>query len=186
MKKFGYIRIISQFCGVKKQISMKFELSDLTKYFGRDNSECKGRLYSVILENEEDTQFEQFLAENGTLYNEEINEIWNRLTVMVQNTGFRREYFKHKEGSLGDGVAALRQGQLRLYIYYHDRTAIIVGSGGYKPPEIRAYQEDRNLNAKADLMKRIAKAIANAIIERDLTILEDGSIETTDFLDLEI
>jgi hypothetical protein len=138
------------------------------------------------LENEEDTQFEQFLAENKTLHIKDINEILKRLAVMVYNTGFRRDYFKHNEGALGDGVAALRQGHLRLYIYYHDRTAIIVGSGGYKPPEIHAYQENPKLNSKAELMKNVAKAIAKAIRERDLQFLEDGSIDTTEFLDLEI
>ena len=35
-------------------------------------------------------------------------------------------------------------------------------------------------------MQSIAKAIGNAVKERDLWFLEDGSIEETEFLDLQI
>lgn len=174
------------FAAVKRTKTMKFELADLTNFFERDDGTCKGHVYSVIIGDEEDTIFEQFIAENETQYSEEIEEILNRLTVMVQDTGFLRNQFKHNEGAAGDGVAALRVKQMRLYLYYNDRTAIIVGSGGYKPPEAHAYQEVPELNKKAGLMKSIAKAIGDAVKERDLWFLEDGSIEETEFLDLQI
>jgi len=41
---------------------------------------------------------------------------------------------------------------------YFDNTAVFLGSGGFKPPEIRAYQEDEKLNAKAkELQKQLTK-----------------------------
>ena len=51
-----------------------------------------------------------------------------------------------------------------------------MGSGGFKPPEIRAYQEDEKLNAKAQQMRRIAKAINEAIKNKDIIVEDDGSL----------
>ncbi len=95
---------------------------------------------------------------------------------MAKYTGCRRDFFKHNEGAAGDGVAALRVGQIRLYCLYYDRTAVIFGSGGYKPPHTRAYQETPALNAKAELVKKIAKAFNKALIDKDIKVEEDGSI----------
>jgi hypothetical protein len=61
-----------------------------------------------------------------------------------------------------------------------------LGDGGYKSPEISAYQEDEVLNSKAQQMKRIAACINKAIMNKDLIIEEDGKITTTDFIELEI
>jgi DeoR/GlpR family transcriptional regulator of sugar metabolism len=59
---------------------------------------------------------------------------------------------------------------------YFDNTAVFLGSGGFKPPEIRAYQEDEKLNAKAQQMRRIAKAINEAIKNKDIIVEDDGSL----------
>lgn len=138
-------------------------------------SGSKAHIYSVILEGEETTLLEQFFEENQP-HQEELREILNRIIVMGENTGCRRDYFKHDEGKPGDGVAALRVGQLRLYCLYFDNTAVFFGSGGYKPPGIRAYQEDPYLNSKAEQMIRIASHINKAIKDKDIVIEEDGAL----------
>lgn len=89
---------------------------------------------------------------------------------------------KHHEEALADGVAALRVGQMRLYCLYFDKTAVFFGSGGFKPPEIRSYQEDPVLNMKAQQMRDIAAKINKAIIDKDIVIEEDGSL-TINFWD---
>jgi hypothetical protein len=53
---------------------------------------------------------------------------------------------------------------------YVDSTIVCFGSGGYKPPEIRAYQEDAVLNEKVEQLKAIAKRINKAIVEKDIEI----------------
>ena len=73
-------------------------------------------------------------------------------------------------------MAALRVVQIRLYCLYFDRTAVFFGSGGYKSPEIKAYQEDSALNEKATQMREIAARINKAIIDKDIVIEQDGSI----------
>lgn len=50
------------------------------------------------------------------------------------------------------------------------------GSGGYKEPEIRAYQENPELNAKVEQMKAIARRINKAIVDKDIEV-KNGKLE---------
>lgn len=149
---------------------MNFEITELEYLSGKE-----AHIYSVILKGEEMTLLEQFFEENQE-HKQELNEILNRILVMGESTGCRRQYFKPYEGRAGDGVMALRVGQLRLYCLYFDKTAVFFGSGGYKPPEAHAYQEVPELNEKAEQMKDIARIINNAIKDKDIEIDKDGSL----------
>ena len=128
-------------------------------------------IYSVIIEGEEMTLLDQFFDENAE-YEEELKEILNKLYVMGRETGCRWDNFTHNEGSPGDGVSVLKSGRLRLYCLYVDSTIVCLGSGGYKSPNIRAYQEDAELNSKVEQMKAIAKRINKAIVDKDIEIKE--------------
>lgn len=128
-------------------------------------------IYSVIIEGEEMTLLDQFFDENAE-YEEELKEILNKLYVMGRETGCRWDNFTHNEGSPGDGVSVLKSGRLRLYCLYVDSTIVCFGSGGYKSPNIRAYQEDAELNSKVEQMKAIAKRINKAIVDKDIEIKE--------------
>ena len=114
---------------------MKIELVDLEEFSGN-----KAHIYSVLLDDAEDTLFDQFIEENRTLYYRDLREIVKQLKVMGDNTGCQIEFFKLNEGRLGDGVAAIWSGRIRLYCLRFDSSLIIVGDGGYKSPKIRAYQ----------------------------------------------
>lgn len=149
---------------------MNFEITELSDFSGE-----MAHIYSVTLKGQEQTLLEQFFDDNAE-YKEELTVIVEKLLVMGNDTGCRYEFFKHHEGALADGVAALRVGQIRLYCLYFDRTAVFFGSGGYKSPEIKAYQEDPELNAKAVQMREIAARINKAIIDKDIVIEQDGSI----------
>ena len=147
-----------------------FEITELIDFSGE-----KAHIYSVTLNGDGQTLLEQFFEENSE-HEEELSIIVEKLMVMGHDTGCRREFFKHHEGASADGVAALRVGQMRLYCLYFDRTAVFFGSGAYKPPHIKAYQEDTVLNSKAMQMRDIAARINKAIIERDIVIEQDGNI----------
>ena len=149
---------------------MKFEIKEVEELSGDAAS-----IYTVTMEGEETTLLEKFFDENDE-YEEELDEILNKLYVMGQETGCRWDYFKHNEGSPGDGVAVLKAGRLRLYCLYVDSTIVCFGSGGYKEPEIRAYQENPELNAKVEQMKAIARKINKAIKEKDIEI-KNGKLE---------
>lgn len=149
---------------------MNFDIEEIEELSGDAAS-----IYSVTIEGEEKTLLEQFFEEN-VAYETELNDIADKLSVMGQETGCRWDYFKHNEGSPGDGVAVLKAGRLRLYCLYVDTTIVCFGSGGYKGPEIRAYQEDAELNQKVEQMKAIAKRINKAIVEKDIEI-KDGKLK---------
>lgn len=145
---------------------MNFDIEEIKELSGNAAS-----IYSVTMEGEETTLLEQFFDENAE-YEEELNEILNKLYVMGQDTGCRWDNFTHNEGSPGDGVSVLKSGRLRLYCLYVDSTIVCFGSGGYKSTEIRAYQEDDELNSKVEQMKAIAKRINKAIVDKDIEIKE--------------
>ena len=98
---------------------------------------------------------------------------------MSEKTGCIRDFFKEGEGVLADGVMALKVGKLRLYGLYFNKTVVLFGSGGVK--NVRAYQEDPYLNAKAEQMKYIASKINAGIRDRSIKIGEDGTIDCKDF-----
>lgn len=143
---------------------MNFDIEEIQELSGNAAS-----IYSVTMEGEETTLLEQFFEENEE-YKAELNEIIEKLYVMGQKTGCRWDFFRHDEGSPGDGVSVLKSGRLRLYCLYVDSTIVCFGSGGYKSSKIRAYQEDVKLNQKVEQMKAIAKRINKAIKERDIEI----------------
>ena len=149
---------------------MNFDITEIAELSGE-----AAHIYSITLSGEEKTLLEQFFDEN-TEYEDELNVIAEKIYIMGHDTGCRRDYFKHHEGKAGDGVAALRVGNIRLYCLYFDNSAVFFGSGGYKPSNIRAYQEDENLNAKAEQMKQIAARINQAIIDKDIIIEDNGCI----------
>ncbi len=149
---------------------MDFDIVELMDYTGP-----KAHIYSLVVNNEGNTLLEQFFEENVE-YRNEIQTIDELLYQMGHVFGCRRNFFKHNEGALGDGVAVIRVGQLRLYCLYFDNTAVFFGSGGYKPPEIHAYQEDEALNAKAQQMRLIAVKLNKAIKNKDIVIENDGSL----------
>ena len=159
---------------------MRFEIVDIEELSG-----SKAKIYSIMFDGEDSTLLDRFFEDNRE-FEEELKEIALKLKIMGETTGCRENFFKVYEGSPGDGVVALWYRNIRLYCLRYDNTCIFIGSGGYKPPDIRAYQEDPALNAKVSQMKDIAAVINSAIIDKDLIIKEDGSIEQSEFINLEI
>lgn len=149
---------------------MDFEIVEMEEFSGE-----KAHIYSVCLNGCEESLLEQFFEENEC-YQSELTTIVEKLLVMGKTTGCRRTYFKHNEGTLGDGVAVLKAGQLRLYCLYFDNTAVFFGSGGYKPKEVHAYQEVPELNSKAQQMRQIATVINQKIKDKEWIIDEDGNL----------
>ena len=151
---------------------MDFEIREIKNLTG-----AKARVYSVILDGEKNTLLEQFFDEN-VKYIDDLKKVLYKINVMAQDTGCRKSYFKEGEGAWADGMIALQDtGHLRLYgIYFHD-AVILLGSGGHKPPGVIAYEEYPPLNAKAQQMRAIAKEITRMIVEKELKVHEDGTLE---------
>ncbi len=146
---------------------MKFELREIPQLTGR---RCK--IYSVLVEGDEQTLFEQFVAENEGRFPKEVNDILNKILAIKQLEGARDYFFRpKKEGKLGDGVEALfdePHANLRLYSIKYGNVLLILGGGGYKSKAIRAFQEDPKLTRENYLMRQIAAVLYKAIKEKDL------------------
>lgn len=150
---------------------MDFEIEEIQLFSG-----SMAHIYTIRPNNSSTTLFEDFYNENIDKFPDELQEIKNVLYLAGHEKGCRSPYFKPNEGRLGDGVAALKVGNLRVYCLLIGKITVILGSGGYKSPEIKAYQEDEALNAKAQQVIRYAEQINRKIIEKDITIEIDGKL----------
>lgn len=160
---------------------MKFNIVKIDELSGP-----KAQIYSIMYEGDVQSLLDCFFDENNDVHYEELEEIAAKLYSMGNNTGCRINFFKQYEGSPGDGVVALKCGQMRLYCLRYDNTCIFVGSGGYKPPNVRAYQEHTPLDEKVREMKKIAACINKAIRDKDLMISDDGTLDISEFIELKI
>lgn len=143
------------------------------------------KIYSVVLEGDELSLLEHFVLDNSE-HASDVDIMIKKLFKMGHEVGCRPQFFKANEGAPGDGMVAMRQRHMRLYCLRYDNTCIFVGSGGYKPPGIAAYQDNEVLNNQAQQMRRICASINKAIIEKDLKIHQNGDIEMINWLNLEI
>ena len=155
---------------------MKFKIVEIKQLSGE-----KAKIYSVLVEGDENSLLEQFFEENVG-YTNDLKWMATNLATMGHSYGCRISFFKENEGAPGDGVVAYRRNKLRLYCLRFDSACIFCGSGGVKTT--RTYQDDPILNSKVQQIKKIAASINKAIKEGDLTIHDDGTYETTQFLDL--
>lgn len=159
---------------------MKFEIVNIEEFSGE-----MAQIYSVMFENDDMTLMDHFFEDNA-IYEEELKEMAKKLISMGKSTGCRIQFFKENEGAPGDGLVAFWYKRMRMYCLRIGSACIILCDGGYKPPEISAYQEDALLNSKAQQMRKIAARINKAIIERDIRLENDGKITITDFAEFEI
>lgn len=146
---------------------MKFELREIPQLTGQ---RCK--IYSVLMEGDEKTLFQQFVEENKTSFPQEVSDIIRKITSISQKRGAKEDYFRpKKEGKLGDGVEALfdePHANLRLYSIKYGNILLVLGGGGYKSKKIRAFQEDPKLTKENYLMRQIAAVLYKAMREKDL------------------
>lgn len=153
---------------------MKFELVELLELSGP-----KATIYSAYLEEDEQTLFDTFLAENEKDFKEEVLSILDKIDKIALKFGADRMFFKENEGKLGDLVCALYDSpdsHLRLYCIRMGKTVIILGGGGFKPKSIRALQEDPKLTIENSKIRQISQALYQKI--------KDGEIYWSDEMTL--
>ncbi len=152
---------------------MKFRLQEIKQLSGR---RCK--IYSVLMEGDEKTLFDQFLEENENDFPQELDAIFRDLIDIGRRHGARDYYFRpKKEGKLGDGVEALfdvPNANLRVYAIKYGHVLLVLGGGGYKSKDIRAFQEDPKLTKENYLMRQISDILYTAIKDKDLRWNKQG------------
>ena len=147
---------------------MKYKIIKINNISGKEAS-----VYSIILNNEEETLLNKFVKENEISFKSETKDILKRLYSIGHTTGARIQFFKEWEGKPGDGVCALFDiptSNLRLYCIYFGSQLIVVGSGGHKPKDIRTLQQDDKLKAENYLLREISVQITQRIkIKKSVT-----------------
>ena len=148
---------------------MKCKLVKLLNFTGDEAS-----IYSVVLDDEKETLFENFIKENKNSFSSEIKDILIRLETIGHKTGARESFFKHYEGAQGDGVCALYDkpnNNLRLYCIRYATQILILGSGG--PKNVRALQEDKKLTQENYFLRWLSKQITERIRNKEIEYIND-------------
>lgn len=162
---------------------MKYKIVKLNEFSGK-----VATVYSVLMEEENETLLNKFVKENEITFKSETKDILKRLYSIGHTTGARTQFFKEWEGKPGDGVCALFDDQkknLRLYCIYFGSQLIVVGSGGHKPKNIRTLQQDDKLKAENYLLRKISEQITQRIIDKEISYTKDylnfdGNLEFND------
>lgn len=152
---------------------MKFEVVKLDQFNGN-----KCGVYSIFVDDEQETLFERFLSENKISFKHEIINILERIRTINSITGARENYFKLDEGKPGDGICALfdlPDSNLRLYCIRYGNSLIILGGGGEKKKSVKALQEVEKLKTENYILRKISAEIAKRIRQREITFSEDGT-----------
>lgn len=150
---------------------MRIELIEL------DEFDCRvGHIYSVAIDDSDNTLFDLFLEENDEEFRKELGTIMTKLNAMSARTGFGDFYFKLNEGKPGDGLCAITdiKGKLRLYCIRFGNVLLVLGGGGAKTT--RTYQEDDKLYSENLQLRLISEAMTKAIKDGTLRIEDDGRL----------
>lgn len=145
---------------------MKFELVELSRLFGR-----KATVYSIIIDDEEQTLFDKFIEENDEQFPDEIDSIFDTIDKIAKKYGNSRQFFKENEGNLGDLVCALYDtpnSNLRLYCIRLGNAVIILGSGGHKPKTIRALQENDKQKDTNYLLRFFSQVLHQKMLDGEI------------------
>lgn len=135
-------------------------------------SGSKASLYSVRVNEENQTLFEKFVQENKDSFLSETKDILKRLKTIGHTTGARPQFFKLFEGKPGDGVCALYDApdsKLRLYSIVFGTQILVVGGGGPKPKNISAFQENKKLKDENYFLRWLSEKITERIKDKEIT-----------------
>jgi len=150
---------------------MRYKIVKINNYSGN-----KTTIYSILMEEENETLLNKFVRENEISFKSETKDVLKRLYSIGHTTGARTYFFKEWEGKPGDGVCALfdkPNSNLRLYCIYFGSQLIIVGSGGHKPKNIRTLQQDGKLKAENYLLRKISEQITQRIKDKEISYTKD-------------
>lgn len=153
---------------------VNFEIVEITALSGSEAT-----IYTIIEQGEECSYFEQFLQENSLEYEEELKNILTTIEIMSNRKGVAEFLLKNHEGGIGDGIIALfdnPEHHLRLYGIRFGSGILILGGGGFKSKDIRAWQEDEKLSSEVEKLKYISKKITERIKDREITF-SDNDLE---------
>ena len=148
-----------------------FEIIQLPQLSGK-----KAGFYSILMENEEQTEAEKFIETLNGTHPQKLDNIIARIRVMAKFRGCEDNFFKLREGKVIENICALWEDDIRWYCLKYGKEAVILGGGGIKPKSVGPYQEIPELHNHVIRLQYVLKQIDIRIKERDLWI-EDARIK---------
>ena len=129
-------------------------------------------LYVIHFEGEKESEFEKFI--NEFIVQDELLEDLQRITRWIDKiseTGALERYFR-PESKMSDGVNAvpIDVSKLRLYCLRISDEILILGNGGYKPPEQHNYNSDAHLSSCVEVLASLDYFIKNKTAQGSITI----------------
>lgn len=163
---------------------MNFEIVEISTLSGD-----QATIYTIIEKGAKCSYFEQFLQDHIEEYGDELKSILATIEIMSNEKGVAEFLLKNHEGGIGDGIVALfdnPEHNLRLYGIRFGNGILILGSGGYKSKNIRAWQEDKILTTEVEKLKVISKKITERIKDKEIVFSDDdleleGNLIFTDY-----
>ena len=128
-------------------------------------------IYCLYCEENKENLLGQFVNENYKNFPYEVNDILKRLKSIGHKTGARENFFKLNEGNLGDGVCALYDNpdkNLRLFCIRNGNVNVIIGSGGEKPKNMKAFQESPKLTDENYFLRAVSKLFLERIKAKEI------------------
>jgi hypothetical protein len=139
----------------------------------------KATIYSVLLEGEEKSLFDDFLERNKEEFEGELLEILKTLRAVGSVTGAKTRFFKAAEGfKIEDQIYALydKDKVLRLYCRLDGEQVVILGGGG--PKTVDRIYKDEVLKKAQETIVKISRDINTRISEEELWFDDfDGSLK---------
>lgn len=130
--------------------------------------------YTIATNEKEGTFFEHFLKEHISEFECELLDIIARLKSMGTKHGAAYSFFKVDEGlEIDDRVCAIYDKpnvNLRLYCIRLSKQIVILGNGGYKAKNTRAWQDNIRLSREVHEMMRYSAIIREKIKTNKLFI----------------
>ena len=123
------------------------------------------KIYSVIIDNADQTLYEQFVLENQSNHFTQVSNIHDRLKIIGNEIGLKEEFFDTGAGGRYDFMCTLKDrpgSHLRLFFLEFNMATIILGGGGHKPKSARATQDVPKLIKENLLLREISNTLRNA------------------------
>ena len=134
----------------------------------------KAKIYTVLIEGSELSEYGQFVLENMQLRGEAVQTLDITLKSMAFKRGFIDEFFKRESSNEFNVFRITETDDIRLFCIRYSGIAIIVGGGGIKLPRTIKLNQNPHLEKHVDFLMEIEKMIHERIISKDIRITDKG------------
>lgn len=128
--------------------------------------------YTIRFDGEKNTEFDKFIS--NFIGKKEFEKDLQIITYWIDKIGEKGALERHfrLEGKMRDRVSAIpiEVSKLRLYCLRISDNILILGNGGHKPKNQRAYNTDPHLNKCVEMLAELDAHLKKREIQKGITI----------------